>query len=59
MKSWRKRVLVEERTSAKALWWKELGIAEDQKVSEAAQGGGGSSMRSEAQGPRVQGCMAW
>lgn len=37
MKSWKKRVLVEERASAKALWWKELGIAEDQKVSEAAQ----------------------
>ena len=42
--------MVEERTSAKALWWKELGIAEYQNITEAAYGGGGSSMRSEAQG---------
>lgn len=31
LESWRK-VSVEERASAKALWWKELGTAEDQKV---------------------------
>lgn len=31
MKSWRKRVSVQERVSAKALWLKELRIAEDQR----------------------------
>lgn len=58
MKSWRKRVSVQERVSAKALWLKELRIAEDQR-SVKPSGKGREYDEVEAAGPSVQGCWAW
>ena len=59
MKSWRKRVLVEQRASTNIFRWKALGIAEDQKVGEGGPGMEGSWQGSEAQRPSVQGSKAW
>lgn len=58
MKSWRKTVSVQERVSAKALWLKERGIAEDQRSAkpsgkgrECDEVGGGRGPVRRAAGP--------